>query len=81
MDNVTDCMNGDDENATRWVFCSGENKQIQTPGKSCENVFLCPGGNNPSVQFDHLCDGIESCGTDGRENEVCRIARGISRHQ
>ena len=74
MDNVTDCMNGEDENATRWVFCSGEIKQIQTPGKSCENVFLCPGGNNPSVQFDHLCDGIESCG-DGRENEVCRIAR------
>ena len=75
MDNVTDCMNGEDEDMTRWVFCFGENKQIQTPGKSCENVFLCPGGNNPSVQFDHLCDGIESCGTHGRENEVCMIAR------
>ena len=74
MDNVTDCMNGEDEDETRWVFCSGEIKQIQTPGKSCENVFLCPGGNNHTVQFDHLCDEIESCG-DERENVVCRTAR------
>ena len=72
MDNVTDCMNGDDEN--EWTFCTDKKKQMILPGKKCENFFKCPGDKMRYVFFDQLCDGIESeCG--GVENEVCKIAR------
>ena len=72
MDNVTDCMNGEDENSSLWTVCS-ENV-ISPADYSCNAGFLCPGVYNTSVFLGHLCNEIESCG-DNTENEVCRIAR------
>ena len=74
MDNITDCLNGEDENSElwSWMFCQGN--VIFPPEYRCDNVFLCPGDNNISVLFRYLCNGIDSCG-DGAENEVCKIAR------
>ena len=66
MDNVTDCMNGEDENATFW--------QDQYVAKLRENVFRCPGNKKRYVLFQYLCDGLESCG-NGTENKICRISR------
>ena len=78
MDKETDCMNGEDEDWTRWEFsfCPGEFKQIQHPSKSCQNVYKCSTSKDRKslVPLDHLCDGAESCG-EGSENRVCRIAR------
>ena len=74
MDNVTDCMNGEDENSTRWPDYTGRIRSF---------VFRCPRidrvanfyNRKPrSVPFHHLCNGIESC-DNGRENLVCKIAR------
>ena len=76
MDNVTDCMNGEDENTTKWKFCPGEIKKLELPDKGCHDVYNCPRGDKSYVEFDLLCDGVESCG-DGGENTVCRIARDL----
>ena len=76
MDNETDCMNGEDENAAKWKFCPGETKKLELPGKGCQDVYKCPGGDKSYVEFDFLCDGVDSCG-DGGENRVCRIARDL----
>ena len=83
MDNVTDCLNGEDEDRSRWKFCQGDSiKQLILPGKICQDVFKCPCPHhqnntslpNSNIQFDQLCDGVESC-ENGGENEVCTIAR------
>ena len=72
MDNVTDCMNGEDENSSLWVVCP---ENVITPAEfPCQNVYFCPGVDNTSVFFRYLCNGIDSCG-NGAENEVCEIAR------
>ena len=79
MDNVIDCMNGEDEDITKWEFCDDKKQQIRVPGEKCENFFKCPNRTNSSsssIPFMQLCDGIESCGIgDSNENELCRIAR------
>ena len=72
MDNVTDCMNGEDENSSLWVVCPGN---VISPSEfPCKNVYFCPGVDNTSVFLRYLCNGIDSCG-NGAENKVCEIAR------
>ena len=66
MDNVTDCMNGEDEKMTFL--------EDQYVAKFRENVFRCPGNKTRLVSFQYLCDGVESCG-NGTENKICRISR------
>ena len=73
MDNEIDCMNGEDEIGNNWKFCNSTG-QILSPGSICPNVYLCPGREESIVQFDFLCDGIESC-QDDEENAVCKISR------
>ena len=73
VDNVTDCLNGEDENVSTWKLCPGNLPALA--GTRCKKVFVCPGGKGRFVNLDQLCNGLESCGNDGRENEVCRIAR------
>ena len=77
MDGETDCLNGDDEDEHLWKkhkLCIGEFRQFRLPLESCKDVYKCPAGDKPYVQFDQLCDGVESCG-DNTENTICRIAR------
>ena len=83
MNNITDCLNGEDENSTRWKFCRGPGhfRELEAlfPGESCQDVFKCrPTDTTSFVPFDQLCDGVESCKA-GEENEVCRIARDFPR--
>ena len=76
MDNETDCMNGEDEDTSIWKFCPGKIKKFEMPGKGCQDVYKCRRGHKSYVEFDLLCDGVESCG-DGGENMVCRTARDL----
>ena len=76
MDNERDCMNGEDENTVKWKYCPGKIKKLQLPGEACQDVYKCPRGDKSHIEFDLLCDGVESCG-DGGENMVCRIARDL----
>ena len=76
MDNVTDCMDGEDENPTLWVDCPGH--AISPAEFPCQDIFFCPrieGVKDRSVLLKHLCNGIESCGLNGGEMKVCRTAR------
>ena len=73
MDNIADCINGEDENKTLWSRCPGIIRQVVLSVKDCQDVYKCP-QSNKVVSFDQLCDGIDSCG-DGSENRVCRFAR------
>ena len=75
MDNETDCVNGEDENPNLWRFCEGEYEYVTSvQDESCQDVFKCPREENSYVQFEKLCDGIESCG-DLAEIAVCTLAR------
>ena len=76
LDNEIDCMNGEDEDVTKWMLCSGDIKKVVLPGEKCQNLYKCShkDATASSVFFDQLCDGVESCG-NGTENNVCRIAR------
>ena len=73
VDNVTDCLNGEDENISTWKLCPG--KVSSFAGTRCKKVFVCPGVSDNFVNLDQLCNGLESCGNDGGENKVCKIAR------
>ena len=76
MDNITDCMDGQDENTSFWNFCTGNFKMPSSFKESCPNVFKCPGKTESYVLFEQLCDGVESCDDDNySENKVCQIAR------
>ena len=84
MDNETDCWDGKDEVFKEWDFCgNSEEKTLRVDdGKhACENVLMCPerGGKMLTgtgvslyVEFDLVCDGINSCGI---ETQVCQAAR------
>ncbi|XP_063691145.1 uncharacterized protein LOC134823553 [Bolinopsis microptera] len=79
MDKVVDCMDGMDEQVEieDSRFCGNKTDKayrLKQSNETCKNVYLCPKGDEPYVQLEQLCDGLESCG-DGAENEVCRIAR------
>ena len=75
MDNETDCVNGEDENPKMWRFCKGEYEYVTSlQDESCQDVFKCPREENSFIQFEKLCDGVESC-EDKAEIEVCKIAR------
>ena len=73
-DGVQDCIDGQDEFET-WPFCGNDTTlRNVTNNKTCENVFMCPGGKiTRFVELDNLCDGIETC---GNENEICLLSRG-----
>ena len=71
-DGVVDCLDGKDESGT-WPTCGkGVTKRIVPGTNACKDVFLCPKGNTGFVEYQHLCDGVDSCGS---ENSVCKISR------
>ena len=78
MDNQTDCLNGEDEkgNSYVWEQCGEKNDlayRVVIGNKTCQDIFLCPEDSYQGyVDFDFLCDGVNSCEI---ENEVCRISR------
>ena len=77
MDDVVDCTDGMDEQVEGFSFCGNHDDKtyrFKRSNEICRNVYLCQKGGKPYVQFEQLCDGLETCG-DGAENEVCRIAR------
>ena len=75
MDNHTDCIDGADEIGS--LTCGTGKASREVFGKDyCPDVFFCPGSGrkNKTVEFDILCDGVNSC--EGEvENNVCDISR------
>ena len=73
MDGEKDCEDGSDEDGTRWEFCK-VGKILKGQGEPCKDGFLCP-KSKTYVNFNLVCDSKESCGLDGKENEICTISR------
>ena len=72
-DGVKDCVDGRDE-TSGWSTCGkGSTLRFVTDNSSCENVFVCPWEKPGYIEFEHLCDGIETC---GNENKVCSESLG-----
>ena len=74
LDDDIDCIEGEDESNITKICRGGPNKADDL-NKHCQNVYKCPGGGKSLVQYDVLCNGVESCGHGGGENRVCRVAR------
>ena len=73
-DGVKDCIDGRDE-TSGWSTC-GEGSTLRFvthDSSSCENVFVCQWEQPGYVEFENLCDGIETC---GNENKVCSESLG-----
>ncbi|XP_063690176.1 uncharacterized protein LOC134822838 [Bolinopsis microptera] len=72
MDNQTDCLDGEDEDL-EVRFCGGRTGYYAERSiigkKTCQDVLLCWQGY---VEFDSLCDGVNSCAL---ENKICEISR------
>ena len=72
QDGVTDCWNGEDEDET-WPTCGygPTSRFVSWANEVCSEVFLCP-KSDLFVEFDKMCDRIESC---GNENQICEKSR------
>ena len=81
LDNQRDCLNGEDVKGNFELTHCGEidesTNRIYLGNKTCQDVLLCPGDSeNGYVEFNFLCDGINSCKV---ENEICMISRDFPR--
>ena len=71
-DGERDCTDGKDEE-NDWPSCGqGHTFRYVRDDASCGNVYLCSSGRANYIEFEQLCDGIETC---GNELQVCKLAR------
>ena len=67
-DGFKDCEDGRDEMKV-WPTCGkGKSLRYVTTNETCENVYVCPVEKPGFVEFEDLCDGVETC---GNENKLC----------
>ena len=72
-DGIRDCMDGNDEK-DNWPTCGiGKTRRYVITNSTCENVFLCRSGKTGFIEFNKLCDGIDTC---GNENSICQASSG-----
>ena len=75
FDGEIDCLNGEDENEAFWKRCgTGLSARYLDKASTCTDQLKCP-EDDKVIDFEKLCDKIETC---GRENEICRISRGTT---
>ena len=59
-DGIVDCVNGIDEDITKWEHC--EYSTFTIYGKEeCEDVYICPSGSPLYVDIKYICDVLHSC--------------------
>ena len=72
-DGFEDCVNGEDENTTRWSRCGyGKGERYVTSTSTCFDIFICVQDKVNFIELINLCDGRENC---GNENKICEITR------
>ena len=72
-DGVADCKGGKDEDKSNWKMCGkGERERCRPNSYECEEQFICPQSNSQYVEFEKLCDNVDSC---SGENSVCQAAQ------
>ena len=83
LDKQEDCIDGEDENTTKWQEClsnSSQTRYVIPKGEDsgCKDVFICNATSSKSlsVRLEIMCDGVESCGQERQvENEICKYSR------
>ena len=78
-DNVSDCLNGEDENKDRWNVCEVKKyslRKIMLPDEKCiQVVYKCPGCDKYLMLSD-FCNRVGSSDhMRDRRIKVCKIAR------
>ena len=72
-DGIVDCKDGRDEDKGNWKMCGkGERERCRPNSYECEEQFICPQSNSQYVEFEKLCDNVDSC---SGENSVCQAAQ------
>ena len=60
MNGIVDCVNGIDEDITKWKRC--QYPKCATYGaEHCEDVYICPSGFPLYVEIKSICDVLLSC--------------------
>ena len=60
MDGVMDCVNGIDEDISKWKTC--EYPTFTTYGtQQCKDMYICPSGYPLYVEIKSICDALFSC--------------------
>ena len=59
-DGIVDCVNGIDEDATKWTSCKYP-KSTTYGAEHCEDVYICPSGYPLYVERKSVCDVLLSC--------------------
>ena len=74
FDGEVDCIDGRDEDARYWKKCgTGSSVRYLEKGSTCQNQLRCPEGAK-FIDFEELCDRLETC---DRESEICSVSRNI----
>ena len=75
-DGVEDCLDGiDEENGWKTCGIGATKRYVVSADEPCKEVFLCEHDQAAFVEFDDLCDGIDTC---GNEKRICEISHMIS---
>ena len=79
-DGVVDCVNGIDEDITKWKRCEYSTFTIYGI-ENCEDVYICPSGSPLYVNIKSICDvllscqgGIEICNSEGSTSSKLKYA-------
>ena len=59
-DGIVDCVNGIDEDITKWKHCEYSTFTIYGI-ENCEDVYICPSGSPLYVDIKSICDVMLSC--------------------
>ena len=59
-DGIVDCVNGIDEDITKWKYCEYSTFTIYGI-ENCEDVYICPSGSPLYVDIKSICDVLLSC--------------------
>ena len=59
-DGIVDCVNGIDEDITKWTSCLYSTFTIYGKEK-CEDLYICPSGSPLYVDIKSICDVMLSC--------------------
>ena len=75
-DGIKDCIDGVDENESRWPSCNYDAfNRVVLNTSLCEDVYICRNSNVKYISFSYLCDRINTCSD---ENNVCKASHDVT---
>ena len=77
MDGIKDCVDGIDENITKWKSCHYPSFATYGVENNCEDLYICSSGYSCYVEVKSICDAMLSCqgGNDICDLEISGLAQ------